>query len=109
MKRFQLLTKTPDPGIGRAYLGLSELDESLDILDEGSGEALPDDEGKGGKVVRGGKKAVREEGNREERALERFFGDEEWEGEVGAPERRREGKWKMVGNERRVVLGGMKA
>lgn len=86
MKRFQLLTKTVDPGVGAAYLGLSELEEGVD----GSGEGM------------GGKKVVRKEGNRQERAVEAFFEDEGWEREVGGPERVGSsgglGKWRSVGS-----------
>ena len=96
VKRFQLMTKTVDPGVGAAYIGLSELSEGRDVLDEGSGEAL-EKGGGGGK----GKKVWKEEGNRTERALEAFFEDEGWEREVGGPERTERrgglGKWKSVG------------
>ncbi len=93
MKRFQLLTKTVDPGVGAAYLSLSELEENKDLLDGG------------GEAIEGGKKVVRVEGNRTERALEAFFEDEGWEREVGGPVRGvgsgsggGVGKWKSVGS-----------
>ena len=101
VKRFQLLTKTIDPGVGAAYLGLSEMEESRDVLDDGSGEGLE------GGTARG-KKVWREEGNRTERALEAFFEDEGWEREAGAPERAGTSsglrKWKSVGS----GVGGIK-
>ena len=97
VKRFQLMTKTVDPGVGAAYLGLSELEENRDVLDDGSGEGL---EVKGGTAR--GKKVWREEGNRTERALEAFFEDDGWEREVGGPARAGSsgglGKWKFAGS-----------
>ncbi len=95
------MTKTVDPGVGAAYLGLSELAEGRDVLEEGSGEAIdPQGGGRGGSA--GGKKVSREEGNRTERALEAFFEDEGWESEVGGPQRAGPsgglGKWRSVGS-----------
>ncbi|WVQ79477.1 hypothetical protein IAT38_001576 [Cryptococcus sp. DSM 104549] len=94
LKRFQLLTKSTDSSVAKTYLSLEELREAgLSPSEEGTGEALDPVGGEGG----GGKKAVPEEGNREERALDRFWRDEEWEEGAGGPERRRVGRWKVVG------------
>ena len=90
VKRFQLLTKTVDPGVGKAYIGLSEMDEDSPF-ELGSGEAMDDPPAEVGARpdVRGktGKKILREPGNREDRALEAFYEDEAWEEEIGEPER----------------------
>ncbi|KAK6909024.1 hypothetical protein I203_103034 [Kwoniella mangroviensis CBS 8507] len=74
-KRFQLLTKNTDLGIANTYLNLSELEESLgdDPLESGSGETI-----NGHK-----KKQFANKENREQRALESFFEDDEWEKEHG--------------------------
>ncbi|ORX38037.1 hypothetical protein BD324DRAFT_624277 [Kockovaella imperatae] len=91
VKRFQLLTKTIDPGVGQAYMGLSELEEEDGLLDE-SFEGENDAGGSG-------KKALREPANREDRALEAFYGDEQWEHEAGKPTRGQGvGRWKTIGN-----------
>ena len=89
IKRFQLLTKTQDPSVGKAYLGLSELEEENALLDEGRDEH----------TGQSGKKVVKDQENREDRAVEAFYGDEEWEEQVGGLERHNGGsKWKTVGN-----------
>lgn len=91
MKRFQLLTKTTDVGVGRAYLALAEGEDDRHVLESGSGEMLEKEGGGSGKKVR------KQEG-KEGRALEAYFEDEEWEGEVGRAERVKEGnRWVVVG------------
>ena len=74
LKRFQLLTKTPDPAIGKAYLAIS-------------------DEAAGGETLSGKKRVL----SAEEAAVERWFDDEDWERDVGRPDVRREGRWRVVG------------
>ncbi|WVQ66603.1 uncharacterized protein L199_004787 [Kwoniella botswanensis] len=75
LKRFQLLTKNTDLGIANTYLNLSELEESLgdDPLESGSGETIDGHK----------KKQFANKENREQRALESFFEDDEWEKEHG--------------------------
>ncbi|WVQ75265.1 hypothetical protein IAR50_004878 [Cryptococcus sp. DSM 104548] len=91
IQRFRAITKSADPDIAHAYLSIEELAEGRDLLDHGSGEAL---EGSGS-----GKKApMPSEGNREARALDRFWEDEEWESSSGRGERKKVGKWKVVGS-----------
>ncbi|KAK4689318.1 hypothetical protein P7C73_g778, partial [Tremellales sp. Uapishka_1] len=87
LKRFQLLTKTVDPTIGKVYLGL-ESEGSSDFHGEG---------------MEGKKKVPL---NEEERALERWFEDDEWERgmEVGKG-KRKEGRWNVVGG---MAGGGVK-
>ncbi|WRT69386.1 uncharacterized protein IL334_006370 [Kwoniella shivajii] len=86
LKRFQLLTKNTDDQIANTYLSLSELDENKDISHfTGSGETLD------------GKKMIIDKSNREERALESFFEDDEWEKQVKL-DKRKQGKWKIIGN-----------
>ncbi|OXG87370.1 hypothetical protein C345_03145 [Cryptococcus neoformans A2-102-5] len=124
-KRFQLLTKSTDPAIGRAYIGVEELEEknlssSLDTnanprhpLEYSTGESLvrPHPQFNPIKHLAGEtenemekskKMVVPEEGNREERALGRFWDDELWEAENGTSldkERRKIGKWNVVGGD----------
>lgn len=124
-KRFQLLTKSTDPEIGRAYIGVEEIEEknlysSLDTnpnprhpLEYSTGESLdrPHHQSNPIKHIVGGienemekskKMVVPEEGNREERALGRFWDDELWEVENGTSldkERRKIGKWNVVGGD----------
>ncbi|ORY35041.1 hypothetical protein BCR39DRAFT_585968 [Naematelia encephala] len=94
VKRFQLITKTADPCVGRAYVGLAAAEESASTSDGigfgGSGEGM------------GGKKThLPQEGNRAERAVERFLDDDEWEREWGGPARASkgvDGRWKVVGS-----------
>ncbi|WWC95259.1 hypothetical protein V866_002118 [Kwoniella sp. B9012] len=75
LKRFQLLTKNTDLSIANTYLNLSELEESLgdDPLESGSGETIDGHK----------KKQFANKENREQRALESFFEDDEWEKEHG--------------------------
>ncbi|TYJ56870.1 hypothetical protein B9479_002481 [Cryptococcus floricola] len=88
IQRFRAVTKAADPDIANAYLSVEQLEEDKDA-DYGTGEAL---EG-------GGKKApMPSEGNREARALDRFWEDEEWESSSGGAERKKVGKWKVVGS-----------
>lgn len=91
MKRFQLITKTVDPGVGRAYLALEgEGDAERHPLEDGSGEAM-DALGQSGKKNRPKAK--------EDRALGAFYEDEAWEREVGGPERiKLDGRWTVVGS-----------
>lgn len=113
IKRFQLITKTPDPAIGRVYLSLAELDAEVGREDgSGGGDVLFDsadlaDGGnltmmntrKKGRPYGGGDredsgigneknekytiKQPKEPLSKEERALEAFFEDEEWESTCG--------------------------
>ena len=124
IKRFQLMTKEVDKGVAGAYLGLSELEEEdalfegveeydepprpLDLAQKTKETARTDEEvqegdsqvaevGKTDRVR--GKKVMRDPANREDRALEAFFDDEDWQADVGEPERGKGmGKWKTVGN-----------
>ncbi|WVW86577.1 hypothetical protein I302_108627 [Kwoniella bestiolae CBS 10118] len=95
LKRFQLLTKNTDRGIANTYLNLSELEETSDPLSKDSGES-----------VDGKKKlAARSKENREERALEAFFEDDEWERKNGglskltvkAKRKEKGGGWNVFG------------
>lgn len=91
VKRFQLVTKTVDPGVGKAYLSLQAQGshgEDPHPLEYGSGEALS--------AEGGGKK----KGNlsKEDRAVEQWFEDDEWEGESSNRlPKKKEGKWTSVG------------
>lgn len=92
VKRFQLMTKSVDPRIGDAYISLSELDESnLDHLSSLEIDNLSE----GGENK--GKRQIPSAGNREQRALDAFYDDENWESKVGGPERTKRGGWKTVG------------
>lgn len=87
VKRFQLVTKTVDPGVGKAYLSLQGT-EDRHPLELGSGEKLEKDGG--------GKKL----GNlsKEDRAMEQWFEDDEWGGESSNRlPKKKEGKWTSVG------------
>lgn len=124
-KRFQLLTKTTDPTIGRAYIGVEEIEEKnlgsgLDMslnprhpLECSTGEALdyPHHQSNSTEQITGEiksavgkskKMVIPDEGNREERALGRFWDDELWEAKNGTfldKERRKIGKWNVVGGD----------
>lgn len=91
MKRFQLITKTVDPGVGRAYLALEgEGDAERHPLEYGSGEGM-DVQGQSAKKSR--------PKGKEDRALGAFYEDEAWEMEVGGPERIKvDGRWTVVGS-----------
>ena len=81
VKRFQLVTKTVDPGVGRAYLSL---EDEVDALDgQYSGE-----------TKEGGKKPYPLEP--EERAVGRYWEDEDWERKAAEPTRSSKGKWRVV-------------
>lgn len=107
MKRFQLISKNTDDAVGRTYLALAKdpegPPEGRHPLELGSGESMGTGAGNGGGETPGKKKMYRKgngEGD-EERALEAFFDDEEWEREVGAPERVKvDGRWTVVGSGR---------
>ena len=86
VKRFQLVTKTVDPGVGKAYLSIQG--DAPHPLETGSGEIL-DKEGE-----------VKKRGNlsKEDRAMEQWFEDDEWEGEnSNRLPKKKEGKWTSVG------------
>jgi hypothetical protein len=86
VKRFQLVTKTVDPGVGKAYLSIQG--DAPHPLENGSGEVL-DKEG-----------GVKKRGNlsKEDRAMEQWFEDDEWEGEnSNRLPKKKEGKWTSVG------------
>jgi hypothetical protein len=86
VKRFQLVTKTVDPGVGKAYLSIQG--DAPHPLESGSGEVL-DKEG-----------GVKKQGNlsKEDRAMEQWFEDDEWEGEnSNRLPKKKEGKWTSVG------------
>lgn len=119
LKRFQLLTKNGDKSVGEAYIALSELHEGRDDLLEALEEIERGYEANEGKAqflnkedneeaarstsaVRNpagtGKKVIRDPSNREERAIEAFFDDEQWEKEVGGVKRQsRKNGWKSIG------------
>jgi hypothetical protein len=88
VKRFQLVTKTIDPGVGKAYLSLQGGSSDAHPLEMGSGEAMTGD---------GGSK---KQGNlsKEDRAVEQWFEDDEWEGETeNRLPKKKDGKWTSVG------------
>lgn len=83
--RFQILTKTPDPGIAKAYLAVQNLDDSISLSDpssilfnafegdyESSTQADKPSEKHGEKNTQDGKVTV------EGRAVDRYYSDEEW-------------------------------
>lgn len=86
LKRFQLITKTTDPGVGKVYLSLTQLEGPDAVEIDASGEGMD------------GKKKVPAAGTRtvEERAMERFWDDLDWEREAVGPSRVKEGRWKVV-------------
>lgn len=87
-------------GVGRAYLALADDGEGEHVLESGSGEVF----GVGGSSK---KRAVV---GKEGRALENYFEDEEWEGEVGRAERVKEGnRWVVVGRGVGGSRSGVKA
>lgn len=91
VKRFQLVTKTIDPGVGKAYLSIQG-EEQPHPLELGSGETM--DEKRGNEH---GKKVV---GNltQEDRAVEQWFEDDEWEQKrVNGLAKKKDGKWTTVG------------
>jgi len=100
------MTKSVDPGVGAAYLSLSELDESslddlssleIDAVIEASQCSAEEKE----KI--GGKRALPGSGNREQRALDAFYEDEQWEASKGnALPKRVEGGWRKVGDGSRL-------
>jgi hypothetical protein len=86
VKRFQLVTKTVDPGVGKAYLSIQG--EAPHPLELGSGEVLE----KNG----GGKKQANL--SKEDRAMEQWFEDDEWEGDSSNRlPKKKAGKWTSVG------------
>ncbi|WWC93128.1 uncharacterized protein L201_008095 [Kwoniella dendrophila CBS 6074] len=106
IKRFQLLTKSNDLGIVNTYLSLSELDENKDI--QGTGESLSSNQSK--------KKAlIPDKHNREQRALDQFFDDEQWELDQsqnyqelrknkGKETEKNSGKWNIFGGNRNISV-----
>ena len=101
VKRFQIMTKSVDPGVGRAYLSLSELEE----LDDGALDDLAaleiDTEANDGKVGGGkSKRLLPEASNREQRALDAYYDDESWGSSLRAPKSKstKKGGWKSVGD-----------
>jgi hypothetical protein len=105
LKRFQLISKNTDDAVGRTYLALTKdpegPPEGRHPLEMGSGESIRTGAVNGDGET-GGKKKMYRKGNGEggeERALEAFFDDEEWEREVGGPERVKvDGRWTVVGS-----------
>ncbi|WWC73397.1 uncharacterized protein I206_107364 [Kwoniella pini CBS 10737] len=73
IKKFQLLTKNLDSNIANTYLNLSELEESFFINNKFNHDS--------GETINGNKKKQLkiDKLNREQRALESFFDDENWE------------------------------
>ena len=107
VKRFQLMTKSVDPGVGAAYLSLSELDESSLVefssleIDAAIEETQRVEREKltRSEVEKSGKRAMPSLGNREQRALDAFYEDEQWEaGKGNAVPRRVEGGWRKIGD-----------
>ncbi|WVR08337.1 hypothetical protein IAU60_005390 [Kwoniella sp. DSM 27419] len=97
IKRFQLLTKSVDPAIGKTYLSLEAMKEDPDHpLHPDNLRELP---AGGGEGQTGKKVHMAERENREERALEAFWDDEDWERAQGSrgPQKQRVGRWKVVG------------
>ncbi|WVQ96388.1 hypothetical protein IAU59_003493 [Kwoniella sp. CBS 9459] len=124
LKRFQLITKSTDRGVGETYLSLAELEEDLGSIaigiegkeggekklehsktketDAASLEKENEKIGPNGKLQsRGGAIQGQGQDERETRALEAFFDDEQWENAVGASVlesyRSRQGRWNVVG------------
>ena len=106
VKRFQLLTKTEDPVVGRVYLALaqegsgigSSSDREIGML--GRRDDVVDKEGEYERsafynppeikiAVETEKKSerARGRGGNEQDALDAFYSDEEWEARVGGPSR----------------------
>lgn len=81
VKRFQLVTKTVDPGVGRAYLSLEDEVDALDSQYQGE-------------TKEGGKKISAPRA--EERAVGRYWEDEDWERVAAEPTRSSKGKWRVV-------------
>lgn len=91
VKRFQLVTKTVDPGVGKAYLAIQG-EEAPHPLELGSGEVLDEASGLGKKG------AMKGDLSQEDRAVEQWFEDDDWEQQrINGIEKKREGKWTRVG------------
>lgn len=101
VKRFQLVTKTVDPGVGKVYLSLQppgEQNHHPHPLELGSGEKMD-----------GKKKA--QAMSQEDRAVEQWFEDDEWELQQGHKgvkglAKKKEGKWTSVGGSPWYTGGG---
>lgn len=91
VKRFQLVTKTVDPGVGKAYLSIQGDSKSQPHpLELGSGEVLDEKTGRG--------KKASNDLTQEDRAVEQWFEDDEWEQERrNGIAKKRDGKWTTVG------------
>ena len=100
------MTKSVDPGVGAAYLSLSELDESsLDDLSSLEIDQAIEVGQKRAEEKEMGKRAVPGMGNREQRALDAFYEDEQWEaGRGNGMPKRVEGGWRKVGDGSKMGL-----
>jgi hypothetical protein len=89
VKRFQLVTKTVDPGVGKAYLSIQG-EEQPHPLELGSGEKMGE---KNGQV-----KKVKGDLSHEDRAVEQWFEDDEWEqNRINGLAKKKDGRWTTVG------------
>jgi hypothetical protein len=84
--RFQLVTKTHDTTIARAYLAVQEIEDSSSFAEgSGSGELLfsfRDDESESGEKIMMKKAGIpggEAENGLENRAANKFFDDDDWE------------------------------
>ncbi|OCF39223.1 hypothetical protein I317_06992 [Kwoniella heveanensis CBS 569] len=123
LKRFQLITKSLEPGVGEAYLSLAQLDDEHDQNHEQE-QGLFNDGSYGTKYENVRRRQIDHEDvgiekekdkperiqvlgesssnhHRETRALEAFFDDEQWETAVGASAlksyKAKQGRWNVVG------------
>ncbi|RSH77413.1 uncharacterized protein EHS24_003379 [Apiotrichum porosum] len=104
LKRFQLVSKEADKGVGRAYLALnndndggggpSHNDTQCDDEDRGEkgGDTLPRACGDSLSEKKGSQSSA----SAAERALEHFFDDDEWAANAPEPARGLSGRWKVV-------------
>lgn len=97
VKRFQILTKTPDPGIAKAYIAVQSLDQDQDTP-ESTFQLQPDsserrasslscppyrgrsehDQTDTSKVYEKSEKPKSRSGGMEDRAADQYYSDEEW-------------------------------
>jgi hypothetical protein len=92
--RFQILTKTPDPGIAKAYLAVQNLDDSIS-LSEPSSVLFEAFDGDYENSVQADDKPVdsqekcKQKGKVtiEGRAVDRYYSDEEWAARVAREDR----------------------
>lgn len=94
VKRFQILTKTPDPGIAKAYLAVQNLDDSIS-LSEPSSVLFEAFDGDYENSVQADNKPVNSQEKFKQkgkvtiegRAVDRYYSDEEWAARVAREDR----------------------